>query len=228
MVFPTLHTSGVLRFKHGDQEWGIDSSLELADLKPPAISCTVFFSDVKHEVLPATSGHRVTVTHNLCWNELDPDLTAPPAQTMLESETPLASLIQKLPDDPSFLPWGRMMGFGLQYQYASEAQYDISLSSSKGADATLRRACYRLELKVQVKAAVQKQNDVYEQQRWLMEDVPSLDAKFEIEDLGARFAGMGTLIEGRDDDAISEQFAWVTGLTYVLETRARTSPIATR
>jgi hypothetical protein len=64
VVYPTAHTGGVLQFTKDKKSWSLDSGADLAE-KESSIAYAVFFSDVDHEVLPVTSGHRVTVTYNL-------------------------------------------------------------------------------------------------------------------------------------------------------------------
>jgi hypothetical protein len=46
------------------RSWSLDFGADL-DGKEPSIAYAVFFSDADHEVLPVTSGYRVTVTYNL-------------------------------------------------------------------------------------------------------------------------------------------------------------------
>ncbi|KAF5309022.1 hypothetical protein D9619_013601 [Psilocybe cf. subviscida] len=62
IVFPTKHEGGSLKFRQGDQQWSFDSSDLVAS--EPRVAFTAFFSDVEHEVLPVTSGYRVTLTYS--------------------------------------------------------------------------------------------------------------------------------------------------------------------
>ncbi|KAG7096291.1 hypothetical protein E1B28_003738 [Marasmius oreades] len=72
VVFPTPHTGGELVLRHAEKMFTFDSGTILAG-SPDKIAFIAFFSDVEHEVLPVTSGHRVTLTYNLYY----PDPTSP-------------------------------------------------------------------------------------------------------------------------------------------------------
>lgn len=54
---------GSLAVRHQNQEILHDWSQSPSS--PPAIQWAAFYSDVKHEVLPVISGHRLTLTYNL-------------------------------------------------------------------------------------------------------------------------------------------------------------------
>jgi hypothetical protein len=64
VVFPTPHEAGALIIRHRGQEWAFDSAAALSTMPPSSIGCAAFFSDVKHEVTPVVSGHRVILTYN--------------------------------------------------------------------------------------------------------------------------------------------------------------------
>ena len=60
VCFPAAHTGGELLVRHDGREvkfnWNGDSQ---------RIQWAAFYSDCEHEVLPVTSGYRVTITYNL-------------------------------------------------------------------------------------------------------------------------------------------------------------------
>jgi len=59
--FPITHEGGALMLRHGGREAAHDPSRSryTAD---DQVSWVTFFSDVEHEVLPVTTGHRITIT----------------------------------------------------------------------------------------------------------------------------------------------------------------------
>ncbi len=77
VVFPTPHEGGTLVLRHHGKEWTFDSGKILANA-PNCVAYVAFFSDVEHEVSPVASGHRVTVTYNLYWDDADARDTALP------------------------------------------------------------------------------------------------------------------------------------------------------
>ncbi|KAL1947048.1 hypothetical protein VTO73DRAFT_14009 [Trametes versicolor] len=64
VVFPTPHEGGQLILRKEDSEWTFDAA-QLLSGNADRIAYVAFFSDVEHEVLPVLSGHRVTITYNL-------------------------------------------------------------------------------------------------------------------------------------------------------------------
>ncbi len=63
IILPTVHQGGALVLRQDGEEHVFDADAMLAKTKPeqPYISYIVFYSDVEHEVLPVTSGYRVTL-----------------------------------------------------------------------------------------------------------------------------------------------------------------------
>jgi hypothetical protein len=72
IVFPTLHEGGVLFLRHRGKEWTFDSGRELTTERQRSIRYAAFFSDIEHEVTPVISGHRVTLTYNLYFDDTGP------------------------------------------------------------------------------------------------------------------------------------------------------------
>ena len=65
LVFPTPHEGGALMLRHEGKEWTFDAARVLSATSHYAlkrVAYIAFFSDVEHEVLPVTSGYRVTST----------------------------------------------------------------------------------------------------------------------------------------------------------------------
>ncbi|KAL0575718.1 hypothetical protein V5O48_006252 [Marasmius crinis-equi] len=61
IVSSTPHTGGKLVLRHEGKKSTFDSGKLLSDAVDE-IAFVAFFSDVEHEVLPVTSGHRITLT----------------------------------------------------------------------------------------------------------------------------------------------------------------------
>ena len=135
IVFPTAHEGGALAIRQHEgkddekvtKEWVFDSSALLADCTESSIAYVAFFSDVEHEVLPVTSGHRVTITYNLYFTESAS--TVPKQPRGLSLLQPVGSdvfhvmqALQRLLDDPHILPEGGTLGFGLRHQYPRTAE----------------------------------------------------------------------------------------------------------
>ncbi|TFK80501.1 hypothetical protein K466DRAFT_648634 [Polyporus arcularius HHB13444] len=146
IVFPTAHEGGALAIREhrdkgkGDKdtkEWTFDTSTLLAECTEPSIAYVAFFSDVEHEVLPVTSGYRVTVTYNLCWTD--------DQEPLLPAVTTLRTLL----DDPTFLPDGAVLMHGLHYEYPLKAHEYAEDGRKALTDLTARlKACDAVVYKV--------------------------------------------------------------------------------
>jgi hypothetical protein len=213
IALPAPHTGGVLSFAHCNRTWALDSGALLGQASEPSIAYAVFFSDVDHEVLPVTSGHRITLTYNLRWRSKSEStqLTSPP------SETNIRSILQELLADGDFMPDGGLLGFGLQYQYPSGAKmlgYNV-LSYLKGTDAALYRACKGLGHRIKAGGVWSDEYSDDADNQWLMSSEPYFD-DYANEDLSA-VERVSIPISGRgaDDDIIplDDQFLWAVPLT---------------
>ncbi len=129
VVFPTPHEGGALLLRHRGHEWMFDSGRELAAERQQSIGYVAFFSDVEHEVAPVISGHRVTLTYNLYFDDggelsskepVSEHLSHPPAV----NENALCGAFQRLLENSEFLPYGGTLAFGLRHVYPFEADYD--------------------------------------------------------------------------------------------------------
>jgi hypothetical protein len=213
IAYPTPHVGGVLRFTKDDKSWSLDSGADLTAQQEPSIAYAVFFSDTDHEVLPVTSGHRVTVTYNLylasATGEESVDSTA--VSQMAENEVALATILESLLAKDDFLPRGGLMGFGLQYQYAVVAHGEVQdiLERLKGVDAAVLSACRQLQLGVQIKAVGKTGSH-----EWLVDEVPRMDSSYYDGEGPSDTLAHGLLIKSYDSDAtMSDMFTWVTSLT---------------
>ena len=143
VVFPTPHEGGALHFRHRGQEWIFDSGQELAAEDKPSIGYAAFFSDVEHEVAPVTSGHRVTLTYNLYFDDNGPVSTnhavsrhlAPP----LVNEGAFRKAFTALLENPEFLAEGGTLAFGLRHVYPIQDSTNLKhlYNVLKGSDAVV-------------------------------------------------------------------------------------------
>ncbi len=122
IVFPTPHGGGALKLRAPGREqgetleWTFDSSALLAQQEQPSIAYVAFFSDIEHEVLPVTAGHRVTLTYNLYYALAESESATAPNQ-ISTNERSFTDALQAVLQDPSFLPDGGNLMFGLRHQY---------------------------------------------------------------------------------------------------------------
>ena len=84
-VLPTLHEGGALHLRHGGKEWIYDSATQLAQSDGPNIGFVALYSDVEHEVSLVESGHRVTITYNLDFTDVEALLANGRAHERIES-----------------------------------------------------------------------------------------------------------------------------------------------
>lgn len=124
---------------------------------PSAIYWAAFYSDCTHEVLPVTSGHRVTLTYNLYARTRfqpnttqQPSIQPPPKQpsqldgTQLLFSRDLASALA----NERFLPKGHVLAISLTHAYAHTSKHlDLIPARLKGGDLYLYAACAALGLR---------------------------------------------------------------------------------
>ncbi|KAI0051425.1 hypothetical protein FA95DRAFT_1580623 [Auriscalpium vulgare] len=150
LVFPTPHTGGALALRHRGEEWMFDSAKAVAAAATPSIGFVAFFSNIEHEVSPVSQGHRVTLTFNLYFADavqtLAPNLLVP--RVAPANEEFFRSTFERLLKDPTFLPEGGTLGFGLTHAYPVKTQktLDPLYPLLKGSDAVVHRACTELGL----------------------------------------------------------------------------------
>ena len=144
VVLPTAHEGGQLVLRHGEKEWTLDFTEKFANAAEPSVCYVALFSDVEHEVLPVTSGYRVTLTYNLYRNTMHPT-TSIPTPFHLELKQALVDLV----NDKSKLPNGGYLGFGLAHEYVHTGYnvLDLLLAQLKGSDRALADVCDELSLR---------------------------------------------------------------------------------
>lgn len=120
IIFPTAHNGGSPVIQDG-HEWtfGAEKMLANSMSEAPVISYVAFYSDTEHEVLPVTSGVRVTSTYNLYLEDKKPTVSALVAESSSDPmpvDVPKPAL-KTLLTNKNFLPEGGLLGFGLRHQY---------------------------------------------------------------------------------------------------------------
>ena len=141
VCLPTKFTGGALITRHMGQkviyDWSDNRYVQWA----------VFFSDVEHEILPVTEGHRVSLTYNLYHSDQLNPMSAVDVIT-----SPFHNNLKAALAHPDFLPDGGVLGFACQHKYVlDDFETPKSLSSLlKGSDRTVLVAAKALGLKLDV------------------------------------------------------------------------------
>jgi len=122
IVFPTPHEGRTLLLRNRGQEWIFDSDQAPAAKCQPSIGYVAFFSDVEHEVAPVTSGHRITLTYTLYFDDGGPVSTNDAVSEHLTPPQPanektFHKSFTALREDPEFLAEDGTLAFGLRHVY---------------------------------------------------------------------------------------------------------------
>jgi len=159
VVFPTPHEGGALILRHRGQEWTFDSGRGLASVREPSIGYVAFFSDVEHEVAPVISGHRVTLTYNLYFDDNGGTVSSSKEAASRHPSLPPAlnknafrETFQALLENPEFLPAGGTLAFGMRHVYpiphgkGDLAPLEPIYGALKGSDAAVYETARALGL----------------------------------------------------------------------------------
>jgi hypothetical protein len=209
LVFPTPHEGGALLVRHRGTEWTFDSATELSAAPPSSIGYAAFFSDVEHEVAPVLSGHRITLTYNLYFDD-DGRLSVSEAQAtpplQAERERDICAAFEALLEDPLFLPDGGVLGFGLRHVYQFKEYFSHVYRLFKGSDAALYRAVRSLGFEVVLYLYYEDDGDA-----GLIDRVLNFDSNGEWDPIEVIDNHGGIIIQHRDDDVTPVD--WVTPVT---------------
>ena len=154
LVYPSAHEGGALVLRYHRSEWTFDFAADLARCPEPSVAYIAFYGDVEHEVLPVTSGYRVTATYNLCFDAewyVDPYHRLPRSSSNRNISVFRRELESCLADR-SFLPIGGNLGFRLRHEYPVTVRENPILETAhlKGTDFDVLHACKTLGLRVSV------------------------------------------------------------------------------
>ncbi|XP_055344035.1 uncharacterized protein LOC129592094 [Paramacrobiotus metropolitanus] len=225
IVFPVPHTGGAVLLRRSSkfdsvQEWKFDSGRELATVAQPSVGYAAFSSDVEHEVAFVQSGYRVALTYNLflSGDDYSGKHTLPASKTVDVHETAFKAEMEKLLVNPTFLPHGGCIGFGLQHEYPINNKTKASALAGclKGNDAVIERVFRHLALPIQPKihTASSKNPDSYlgelEAFQYLTDSVVTCGGYEDVDSLFARFLGEKGVLLARLPDGPSELSAYYT------------------
>ena len=157
VALPVPFEGGALRVSHEGKhvlfDWGKDinppgSSSATHDIRLP---WAFLFSDVEHEVLPVTSGTRVTLAYDIFTSD-KPTLATWPS--MDGTTFPLYSDIKAVLENQQFLPGGGRVAVALSHAYPinTRSSLEVFASHLKGADAALYRALLTLRVPISLQA----------------------------------------------------------------------------
>ena len=171
ICLPSFFRGGQLITKHGGKKISFDWSAT-SDYPPCKLKWAAFYSDVEHEILPVTEGHRVTMTFNLygvglhVWNcdrlKLVPATSKDPIvdYTSLPFYHELRSIIR----NPAFMREGGVLGFPCQHCYFAvkeKLNHEENLTVLlKGSDNVVYSVAKLLSLNVSVKPVNREMNVV--------------------------------------------------------------------
>ena len=155
VCLPSQFTGGALVTRHNGQQVTYDWSSP-ADGPVQNIRWAVFFSDVEHEILEVTEGHRVTLTYNLYYDEISM------VSAMDVTNSPFYYNLKAALDHPHFLRDGGVLGFTCQHSYIFEKfnkaqseeelrQLNIIQHLLKGSDRIVMLAARSLGVGVEIK-----------------------------------------------------------------------------
>ena len=144
ICLPTQFSGGALVIRYGDQEVVFDWS-SLPDSPLSEVSWAAFFSNVEHEILPVSAGHRLTLTYNLF-----------AVQERLPSGNPFYNCLQTAIGTPHFMRGGGCLAFKCVHLYAFSLLNEKELLPHvlKGADYLIFSSAKLLDLRVTVKPVV--------------------------------------------------------------------------
>ncbi|VDB86884.1 unnamed protein product [Peniophora sp. CBMAI 1063] len=210
LVFPTAHSGGelVLRPETGDA-YTFDSGKVLTP-GDARIGFAAFFSDVAHEVLPVTDGHRITLTYNLYAVEAHPRVETP--TTFSEIMTRCSDELSRILADETMLPDGGLLVFGLRHMYPVTTNTNIAKTSKwlKGVDRLLWNLLARMDLAPAMQLLYESYGWRDQDPRGLIGEVADLDNIEEEWDASDVVKREGTL---KAEGISRKNVVWVTPVT---------------
>ena len=154
VILPTAHEGGQFVLRQGEKEWTLDFTDRFAAATKPSACFVAFYGDIEHEILPITSGYRVTLTYNLYHQPIHPGASSIPTPFYVKLKQALVNLV----NDKSKLPNGGYLGFGLVHEYVHTG-YDVLgslLGQLKGSDRALADVCDELGLRYSLRLFYRK------------------------------------------------------------------------
>ena len=147
VVFPTFHEGGALLVRHRGHEWIFDSGQALAGAANGRLSIgyAAILNDIEYGVTPVTSGHRVTLTYNLYYDDGGPVSERDAvSKQLLPLKPPNQEIFQEafktLLENPEFMADGGMLAFGLRHVYRIEGNLKRVHKVLKGSDVVVHQS----------------------------------------------------------------------------------------
>jgi hypothetical protein len=168
-----VKTGGQLRVAYKDVERFFD--LGSRAVYDSSIHWAAFYSDCEHEVLPVTSGHRVTLTYQLYVSEHLSGLVHPQFPTADPKLNLLHQSIKEMLSSPTFMKNGGILGFHCAHQYAHTLcgtyNYPRRAHALKGIDVFLVTIFRTLGLTVHLEPVPEGDlsEDIFKHVRWFNE-----------------------------------------------------------
>ena len=146
IVFPTFHEGGALSLRHRGHEWIFDFGQVLAGggSDGPSIGYVAFLNDMEQNVAPVTSGHCVTLTYNLYFDDAGGPVSGkdPVSETVSNILNPpkppnqdrFRETFEALLENPEFMAEGGTLAFGLRHGYPDDDYLESVCDILKGSD----------------------------------------------------------------------------------------------
>lgn len=152
VCLPTQFSGGALVTRHRGRQVKFDWSSPCERPRKTA-SWAVLFSDVEHEVLPVTEGHRITLTYNLYSMGLFTACHLPAQDVTIN---PLYRELHAALRNPTFKREGAVLGFRSHHKYVYDDLNDTANLPAllKGADRLVYLVAKSLGLSVFVKPVI--------------------------------------------------------------------------
>jgi hypothetical protein len=142
IVFPTHHEGGALFLRRRGHEWIFNPGQALAGgaSDRPSIYYVAFLNDIEHDVALVTSGHCVTLTYNLYFDDdgghvpgkdVSPELLNPPNPP---NQDGFRKAFNALLENPEFMAEGGTLAFGLRHSYPFKYDLKSIYDVLKGSD----------------------------------------------------------------------------------------------
>lgn len=116
IYLPNQHKGGRMRVAHKGVERFFDLGSKSEDSS--TIQWASFYGDCEHEVLPVTSGHRITLTYQLYVSEHLGGIVNSRFPAADLRMYPLYASVKEMLESPAFMKSGEILGFHCAHQYA--------------------------------------------------------------------------------------------------------------
>jgi 2OG-Fe(II) oxygenase superfamily len=154
VCLPPAHEGGALVVRHNNRSIEFDWSGPASDM----IQWAAFYSDCEHEVMPLTSGHRITLTYNLYYQVTHPQ----PGHTVLPVHSfPIYHDLQAALLNSGFLRSGGILGFYCNHAcpHSNERLRKGLPAALKGIDLLVYAVCRSLDLRTKARPILKLESE---------------------------------------------------------------------